>query len=95
MQDRIQHLKWNIYAFLNSLYRLKSWDEHIPIIIGSGEHSWPSADVCSNYSQMLPDHGGRITGGALTLHQLHSVGACVSYAGRILSDITEQLLVGH
>ena len=23
-------------------------------------------------------HGGRITGGALTLHQLHSVGACVS-----------------
>ena len=40
-------------------------------------------------------HGGRINGGALTLHQLHSVGACVSYFWQSLSDITEQLLVGH
>ena len=40
-------------------------------------------------------HGGRITGGALKLHQLRSVGACVSYVWQSLSDITEQLLVGH
>ena len=44
---------------------------------------------------MNKQHGGRITGGALTLHQLHSVGACVSYVWQSLPDITEQLLVGH
>ena len=35
------------------------------------------------------------SGGALTLHQLHSVGVCVSYIWQSLSDITEQLLAGH
>ena len=40
-------------------------------------------------------HGDRITGDALTLHHLHSMGACVSYVWQSLSDITEQLLVGH
>ena len=35
------------------------------------------------------------SGGALTLIQVHSVGACVSYVWQSLLDITEQLLMGH
>ena len=44
---------------------------------------------------LMYTQGGRITGGALTLLQLHSVGACVSYVWQSLSDITDQLLMGH
>ena len=35
------------------------------------------------------------TGGVLTLYLLHSVEVCISYVWQSLSDITEQLLVGH
>ena len=40
-----------------------------------------------DYTILIIGHGGKITGGALTLHQVHSVGACVSYVWQSLSDI--------
>ena len=56
--------------------------------------SWYILTLLEFYSPRS-DGGRNYSGGALTLHQLHSVWVCVSYVWQSLSDITEQLLAGH